>query len=303
MAASKSVCVAVIAAANLMSACASVRAEPVRLTMLYDAMGANSSFIKDWGFATLIDYNGTRILFDTGNDADIFEHNVRTAGVDLESIDFAVVSHRHSDHSSGLNHLVKVNPDVVIYAPKENFGAFGARLPGSFYKSVESMPNHMRYFDGVRRESLEFGSPWPEANFEVIGETMEISPGFHLIALNGLWGVDLEVVEISLAIETPAGLVLIIGCGHPTVERVVAEAIAAADLPVYGIVGGLHLLPSPSHDVERIARSLRDDFGVRYIAPSHCTGEHAFEIFREVFQGDYVYAGLGEQIELPTARP
>jgi 7,8-dihydropterin-6-yl-methyl-4-(beta-D-ribofuranosyl)aminobenzene 5'-phosphate synthase len=89
---------------------------------------------KDWGFSAFIEYGGKRILFDTGNKADIFAHNVEAKGIDLKQLDFAVVSHRHGDHTSVLNHLLKVNPGVKIYAPQENFGVFGATLPGTFYK-------------------------------------------------------------------------------------------------------------------------------------------------------------------------
>jgi 7,8-dihydropterin-6-yl-methyl-4-(beta-D-ribofuranosyl)aminobenzene 5'-phosphate synthase len=42
-----------------------------RITILYDAFGPPSSLKMDWGFAALIEYNGRRILFDTGNNADI----------------------------------------------------------------------------------------------------------------------------------------------------------------------------------------------------------------------------------------
>ena len=73
----------------------------------------------------------------------------------------------------------------------------------------------MRYFDGKPPETLRFGSPWPEGNFTWITKTTEVAPGFHLILLNGTWGVDLEVKEISLAIDTPDGIVLIVGCSHP----------------------------------------------------------------------------------------
>jgi 7,8-dihydropterin-6-yl-methyl-4-(beta-D-ribofuranosyl)aminobenzene 5'-phosphate synthase len=62
---------------------------------------------------------------------------------------------------SGLNHLLKVNPAVKIYAPQENFGVFGATLPGTFYRRNESLPSEMRYFDGRPPEALRFGSPWP----------------------------------------------------------------------------------------------------------------------------------------------
>ena len=92
---------------------------------------------KDWGVSAIIEYNGKRILFDTGNNAEIFSHNVNAKGIDLTDLDFAVLSHRHGDHTSGLNHLMTINPNVPIYAPKESFGVFGAALPGNFYDAEQ----------------------------------------------------------------------------------------------------------------------------------------------------------------------
>jgi glyoxylase-like metal-dependent hydrolase (beta-lactamase superfamily II) len=119
--------------------------DKAEITILYDAFGKTSTMQKDWGFAAFIEYRGKRILFDTGNDAEIFAHNVQAKGIDLSTLDFAIVSHRHGDHTSGLNHLTTVNPGLQIYAPKENFGVFGAALPGSFYKRDEALPPEMRY--------------------------------------------------------------------------------------------------------------------------------------------------------------
>ena len=80
--------------------------EPRRITNLYDAFGAPSALKQDWGFAALIEYGGKRILFDTGNDAATFEHNVKQLGVDLGRLDAVVISHRHGDHTSGLGYLL-----------------------------------------------------------------------------------------------------------------------------------------------------------------------------------------------------
>ncbi len=134
---------------------------PAQITILYNAFGKNSEMQKDWGFSALIEYGGKRILFDTGNNATIFAHNVQAKGVDLTKLDFAVVSHRHGDHTSGLNYLLRINPSVKIYAPQENFGVFGAALPGTFYKRVESLPDEMRYFDGNPPSSLDSAAPGP----------------------------------------------------------------------------------------------------------------------------------------------
>jgi len=99
-----------------------------RITILYDAFGKTSTMTKDWGFSAYIEYDGKKILFDTGNNADIFAHNVQAKGIDLTKLDFAIISHRHGDHTSGLTYLLKVNPSVKIYAPQENAGIFGAWL-------------------------------------------------------------------------------------------------------------------------------------------------------------------------------
>jgi 7,8-dihydropterin-6-yl-methyl-4-(beta-D-ribofuranosyl)aminobenzene 5'-phosphate synthase len=157
--------VTICAAAAIGASPAYPQSSAAQITVLYDAFGKTSTMKKDWGFSALVEYGGKRILFDTGNNADIFAHNVEAKGIDLGQLDFAVVSHRHGDHTSGLNHLLKVNPTVKIYAPQENFGVFGTALPGSFYRRNELLPSDMRYFDGRPPETLRFGSPWPEGNF------------------------------------------------------------------------------------------------------------------------------------------
>jgi 7,8-dihydropterin-6-yl-methyl-4-(beta-D-ribofuranosyl)aminobenzene 5'-phosphate synthase len=269
-----------------------------QITVLYDAFGKSSGMQKDWGFSALVEYGGRRILFDSGNNAEIFAHNVKAKGIDLTRLDFAVISHRHGDHTSGLNHLLSVNPDVKVYVPKENFGVFGAALPGTFYKRDESLPAEMRYFDGNPPETLRFGSAWPQGNFSWVSESTEVAPGMHLILLKGPWGVDLDVMELTLAIDTPNGIVLVVGCSHPTLETIVETARSLIDKPVQLVFGGTHLLPAAPEEISRIATSLRDDHKVAWIAPVHCTGEPAFAILKEKFGERYLYAGLGTTLSL-----
>lgn len=50
-----------------------VTAEPKsQITILYDTFGTDATMKKDWGFSALVEVAGKRILFDTGNDRDIF---------------------------------------------------------------------------------------------------------------------------------------------------------------------------------------------------------------------------------------
>jgi len=57
------------------------------MSTLYDAFGKSPSLTIDFGFAALVEHGGKRILFDTGNNATILEHNVKALGVDLRNID------------------------------------------------------------------------------------------------------------------------------------------------------------------------------------------------------------------------
>lgn len=269
-----------------------------QITVLYDAFGKASGMTKDWGFSALIEFGGKRILFDTGNNADIFARNAKTKGVDLTRLDFVVISHRHGDHTSGLNYVLSANPRVPVYAPKENFGVFGAALPGTFYRRNESLPAEMRYFDGKAPETLRFGSPWPQGNFSWVANTMEVAPGFHLILLKGSWGVDLDVMEISLAVDTPDGVVLVVGCSHPTIEKIVEATKATINKSIQLVIGGTHLLPAQDDEIQRIATALRDTWKIEWIAPAHCTGEPAFAILKQSFGDRYVYAGLGTTLIL-----
>ena len=269
-----------------------------RITILYDAFGKSSGMKKDWGYSALIEYSGKHILFDTGNNAEIFAQNVKASGIDLKKLDFAVVSHRHGDHTGGMNYLLAVNPQVKIFAPKEGFGVFGALLPGTFYREYASLPDYMRYYDGKPPQMMSFGTPWPSANFVLIDGVTEAAPGISVIATVSQTPGTLELRELSLAIETPKGLILVVGCSHPGIERVV-EAATVPNKHVHAIVGGLHLVTTPDSEIARIVTALHDKWKVDRVALGHCTGEPAFAAFQRAFGAHYNYAGLGSVIELP----
>ena len=85
----------------------------------------------------------------------------------------------------------------------------------------------------------------------------------------------LELPELSLAINTPDGMVLVVGCSHPGIDKIV-EAASAINPRIHLIAGGLHLVVASDPDIEKIVTTLHDTFKVQYVAPGHCTGEPAF---------------------------
>jgi 7,8-dihydropterin-6-yl-methyl-4-(beta-D-ribofuranosyl)aminobenzene 5'-phosphate synthase len=269
-----------------------------RITILHDSFGKRSDLKKDWGFAALLEFAGKRILFDTGNNAGTFAENTGGLRIDLGRLDFAVISHRHGDHTSGLSHLLKVNPRVKIYTPDELYGVFGSSLPGIFYPRCASLPAYMQYYDGRPPETIRHGTPWPNAQFVWIKETTEIDASVWLIAVVSDAPGTREMRELSLVLRTPRGLVVVAGCSHPGIEKILSAARAIDDR-VHCIFGGLHLVLTKEPEVRRVARALRDEWRVERIAPGHCTGEPGFLALTELFRDGYVYAGLGESVDLP----
>src|SRR6266568_3249581 len=242
---------------------ASAGPSKAHITILYDAFGKDSALQKDWGYAALVEYGGKRILFYSGNNPEILAQNAKAKDVDLSKLDFVVMSHRHGDHMGGLADLLKVNPKVKIYAPKEGFGVYGADLPSTFYRNDPSLPPEQRYYSGAPPDVMRFGSAWPGANFQLVDKTVEIAADIHLISLVSDKPGTLELHELSLAINTPDGIVLVVGCSHPGIDKIV-EAASTINPRIHLIAGGLHLVVASDPDIEKIVTALHDTLKVQY---------------------------------------
>ena len=258
------------------------------LINLYDHVTGPTSgdAIPDWGYSAFIRYNGTTILFDGGTSAVILEHNAKTFGVDLREVDMAVISHNHGDHTVGIDYLVQVNPSVKIYVPA------GSGLGGSG--------------DEYRK-----GYRWQIDELYAVGQVTEIAPGATLIPTQSphtgffsryppheqdpqLYGLP----ELSLALQTKDGdMFLVTGCSHSGVNEIVRATKEATGAEIEFVTGGYHLGPYSREYVTEIAREMRDDLGVARAGATHCTGDDAIAVFREVFGEDYVFAGLGAHLE------
>jgi 7,8-dihydropterin-6-yl-methyl-4-(beta-D-ribofuranosyl)aminobenzene 5'-phosphate synthase len=269
-----------------------------RVTILYDAFSDSKAVTKDWGFSALLEHDGKRILFDTGNNAEIFRHNVESLGVDLSKLDFVVISHRHSDHTTGLKYLVDVNPTVPIYAARESFGMFGGIVPPALIHPAVALPSRMRYFDGVVPSNLSTGNIFRGGNFVLVDKLTELAPGVYLVPTISKNAGTLELHELTLAIKGAQGLILIDGCSHAGVEEIL-QAATAIDPHVHMIFGGLHLVATPEPEIDVLVGNLRDKWKVDKIAPGHCTGEPAFLRLQKAFGENYLYAGAGTRIEVP----
>jgi 7,8-dihydropterin-6-yl-methyl-4-(beta-D-ribofuranosyl)aminobenzene 5'-phosphate synthase len=133
-----------------------------------------------------------------------------------------------------------------------------------------------------------------------VDKTVEVAPDIYVISLVSDKPGTLELHELSLAIKAPDGMVLVVGCSHPGIDKVV-EAARTIDPRIHLIVGGFHLVAASDADIQKIVTALHDPLNVQYVAPGHCTGEPAFTALKKAFGDRYLFAGLGTTFALSSS--
>lgn len=124
---------------------------------------------------------------------------------------------------------------------------------------------------------------WPDRP-----EPFDVSPRMH--STGALSGV---ASEQALVIDTPAGLVVVTGCSHPGIVRLVEAALAQRKATrVRLLVGGFHMMQQTPAQVSETIAALRR-LNVERLAPTHCTGPAAIGMFREAWGSAFVTAGAG----------
>lgn len=237
----------------------------LRITVVFNNVPFQAGLTTDWGFSCVIEGLDKTILFDTGGDGDLLLANLERLGVEPETVGAVVLSHIHTDHVGGLSRFLDLNSQVTVYLPES--------FPLSFKRTIVHR--------GARVERVG----GPRQLWERVHSTGEMGDG---------------IKEQALILDTSKGLVIITGCAHPDVTRIVAAARNHLHEKVYLLMGGFHLLGKDKAGIQTIIRNLKSQ-GVEKVAPSHCTGNKAIALFREAWGADFIEGGCGAVIELPKS--
>jgi len=236
-------------------------AETVRLTIIYDNNVFDERLQTEWGFACWVEYGETNLLFDSGGDGSVLLSNMSILGFDPQDIDVVVLSHIHGDHTGGMEGLLATSVRPEVYVPV----TFPTR-----YK------NELRELVTVHD----------------VDESQEILPGIHTTGKMGT-----NIPEQGLFLETSRGLVVITGCAHPGIDKMVRRTTEVGSGDIRLVVGGFHLGGASTAEVRGICAAFRE-LGVQQVAPCHCTGDQAMDIFADEFGDDYAPAGAGRVFDL-----
>ena len=235
---------------------------PVTIIVTYDNNSYDERLKTAWGFSCLVRFGGKSILFDTGGDSPTLLYNMRQLEIDPKEVDVVVLSHIHGDHVGGLSGFLKENSDVTVYVP-------------------ESFPQSFK--DEVRLSG---------AKLEEIKEARELLDNVYTTG-----ELDGGIKEQSLVVETNEGSVVITGCAHPGVVKMVERAKQLVKGDVLLVMGGFHLGSKSEHEIQEIIASFKD-LGVVHVGPCHCSGDRARRLFQEAYGEDFLQIGVGGVIAI-----
>ena len=228
------------------------------IAVLYDNY-ASGDLRPGWGFSVLIRTEGATAMLDAGADKMVLEHNAKQLGINLESVAALTLSHDHCDHIGAMTSVL--HKGLHLYVPK----AFAKR------------------FARVQRSGIDL---------HVVKGAVDIVPGVRSIGQMGR-----VIPEQALLVDGAEGPVLITGCAHMGITKLVKRATDLAGAPMDLVLGGFHLFREKKEAIDRAIVDLLE-LGVRRVGASHCTGDVAIAAIREAYGDDFVNIQVGTQMAI-----
>lgn len=261
----------------------------IRISCLVEDTALTPAFRAEHGLSFFIETPNGCVLFDTGESGDVLLHNASELGIDLREIDALAISHAHQDHTGGLPRLVALTrPGLPFYASPDLFRerfVRDSRVSYGMPLTREALSEHVDLrLSAVPAEMVPgvwtTGEILERDEFEGRGKT-------HVIWEGGEWKPDPYQDDFSLVVETPAGLIVILGCAHAGVLNILKQVRSTFPQDIVGIIGGTHLLDATENMLKQTEQVLRDTFGSPLLYPNHCTGQATYDWLHDVF-GDRV---------------
>lgn len=268
-----------------------------------NTVGKPISACGEHGFSCLVRTEAGSWLFDTGSGKTLLA-NLEALELEADRIDAVILSHGHYDHCGGLLPLLQKIGPRPVYSHSQ---IFTERFwQGQHEERAIGLPNS--------RSELESAG----AMFRALDNFTELSPGLyfsgaiprldpfetgdpHLVRKQKEgegWSRDEFVDDAALAIKTPKGLVVLLGCAHSGLINTVEYFRRALGQPrIHSIVGGMHLGPASDEQFAATVDYLRQlDFD--RLGVSHCTGQVRSAQLHAHFPNKVFFANVGTTVKV-----
>jgi len=272
----------------------------VRITVIVDNH-AEPPLIAQHGLAFWVETHDARILFDTGQGRALLP-NAGRLGIDLRTVQHIVLSHGHYDHTGGLAEVLDLAPDAVIHLHPDALHPKHSRQPAPPHRSI-GMPERVASLLRSRAGVISTAAPTAIAHdVMATGQIPRVNP---LEQAAGDFFLDEECTapdmlldDQALFIDTPRGIVVLLGCAHSGVMTTCEYVRALTGKRIRGIIGGMHLLNASEERLEATLHALQQ-LSPEFIAPCHCTGDQAVGRVKDALPEAFRPCRVGCGYELP----
>lgn len=262
----------------------------MKITVLAENTACREDLTCEHGLSLLLETGGYRILFDAGQ-TDAFARNAKRLGVDLESVDFAVLSHGHYDHGGGLETFLAINSHAPVYVSREAFG--------QHYNGTEK-------YIGLSPSLSENPRLIPVDMAQILAPGITLHPGSALPCPQAIQSHGLTLLESGrfhpdtfrheqyLRIEEGSKVFLISGCSHKGILNI------AGHFRPDVLFGGFHFMKlDPGTDADALSRAARGllEYPTTYYT-GHCTGLNQYAFLKEQMGHRLQALSTGTVIEL-----
>ena len=274
----------------------------LKITTLVDNNALlGSGFWAEHGLSFLIEADGKKILFDTGQSAEVIAHNLDRIKVDLNDLKYVVLSHGHYDHTGGLKEIARRTDDVSVFAHPDIFEEKYVKRDEEYisigvpFRKHELKDSYKFHFNKNGSELFEdvrtTGQIPRTTEFESIPKT-------YYIKKNDEYINDDMLDDQSLILYTQKGIIVILGCTHSGLVNTLfhVKKITGKN-KFWGLIGGTDLWAADEEKVQKTKQALME-FDIQAIGLSHCSGENAFLYFFSEFGEKVFLNSAGSVIEI-----
>ncbi|SBV92832.1 conserved hypothetical protein [uncultured Dysgonomonas sp.] len=246
---------------------------------------------NEHGVSIYFEINDQKYLFDVGS-SDKFYMNAQQLGIEIEDVDYLIISHGHNDHGGGLLKFLEVNSKAKIFISSEvkNQSFYSYRKENKRNISLdisllERYPKRFIFLDKNSQINKNIGLickftdqfPLPQAN-----RTLSVKNLNNEI-------LDRFIHEIALIVNESRGIIIFSGCSHNGILNILHTCKEYYQKDILLCIGGTHLINSDEtnsyeseEDILKIGRYINYNYPNTQIITGHCSGSNAIRSLSNV---------------------
>ncbi len=259
----------------------------MKLTVLMENTTCDSALCAEHGLSLYLQTGTHNILFDTGR-SPAFAENAKALGIDLQSVDIAVLSHGHYDHGGGLACFLQQNDHAPVYLSQHAFSAcyHGSDRYIGIDPALQGNPRLIAVPD-----TLQLDETLSLSSCNTLPRVQAVDSAGLCVQQGDAYLPEQFLHEQYLTIREGEKKILISGCSHKGILNIMAWH--KPDV----LVGGFHFM---NVDVASDQRAVLDhaaatlaQYPTQYYT-CHCTGQAQYAYLKEKMPTQLHYLATGQ---------